>query len=323
VSRGIYLLANDRFLDHAIAMASSVRAFDPETPLVMLPHCEPAGRAARTLARIPHFALWEDRAALRRLDRRLRLLFGRGFFPRPENLRKLACWHGPFEEFLFVDADLVVFERVAAMLDALREVDFLCYSDQHRSGLAHVFTPRAVEKGLVPATAAREVFNGGFWGSRRGALSEARLASLLEEAARERDCLDRSRGGSDQPILNWVVLRGIARRRNLFREGEEPGMWAGEPHFRPCRGDGPPRLVDPAVGRPLRFLHWAGMRIGPGAPYWKTWLHYRLRDPSLPARLRLDLPPSRRRHRLPRRAERAVDRVLAALDRRPRKEGEG
>ncbi len=315
MSRGIYFLANDRFLDHALAFANSVRAFDPDTPLVMIPHREPTGRAARTLARLPGFALWEDRAGLRRLDRRLRLLFGREFFPRPENLRKLACWGGPFEEFLVVDADIVVFERVASLLDALREVDFLCYSDQHRSGLAHVFTRRALERGWFPDGIAHEVFNGGFFGARRDVLPEARLAALLEEAAAQRDCLDRARGGSDQPILNWVVLRGIARRRNLYREGLEPGMWAGAAHYRES-AEGPQRLVDPAVGRPLRFLHWAGLRIGPGAPYWETWLHYRLRDASLPTTLDLDRPPGRPRRLLPRRAGRAVDRVLAALERR-------
>ena len=40
--------------------------------------------------------------------------FGEEFFRRPDNFRKQACWFGPFDEFLYLDADTVVFERIAA-----------------------------------------------------------------------------------------------------------------------------------------------------------------------------------------------------------------
>ncbi|MBC7516775.1 MAG: methionine synthase, partial [Alkalinema sp. FL-bin-369] len=35
MSRGIYITANDRVADHAIALLNSIRAYDTETPVVL------------------------------------------------------------------------------------------------------------------------------------------------------------------------------------------------------------------------------------------------------------------------------------------------
>ncbi|MEM6402119.1 MAG: hypothetical protein AAF757_18120, partial [Cyanobacteria bacterium P01_D01_bin.116] len=32
----------------------------------------------------------------------------------------------------------------------------------------------------------------------------------------------------------------------------------------------------------LQYLHWAGIRIEPGCPYWEIWEHYRNLNPQLP-----------------------------------------
>jgi hypothetical protein len=43
------------------------------------------------------------------------------------------------------------------------------------------------------------------------------------------------------------------------------------------------RLLDPNVNQPLQYLHWAGMKIQPGCPYWDIWEHYRyLNEPKAP-----------------------------------------
>jgi hypothetical protein len=45
------------------------------------------------------------------------------------------------------------------------------------------------------------------------------------------------------------------------------------PHF---RRDGNV-LVDPNVNQPLKYLHWAGIKIAAGCPYWDVWSYYRYR----------------------------------------------
>ena len=281
MTRGIYVLANDRVADHALALLASIRAYDSETPVVLIPYDEHSTRVADLLRQHFRVQTFADAALLERLDAAVRRIFGATFFRRPQNFRKQACWFGPFDEFLYLDADIVVFERIIAVLDALRGADFVCCDDQHVGGLVHVFTPRIVDAGLLEPAVLGDVFNAGLWGARKGVLTEAALYAAWEDCARHRDALDFAHGGSDQPVFNYVVLARVPRRRNLFRTPGEPRMWAGTAGF--VRSGA--RLVDPSVNRPLRFLHWAGQPIRPGGPYWDVWCHYRFLRPGVPPRL--------------------------------------
>ena len=50
------------------------------------------------------------------------------------------------------------------------------------------------------------------------------------------------------------------------------------PHFQ-IQGN---TLFDPTVNQPLQYLHWAGIRIQPGCPYWEIWEYYRNLNPNIP-----------------------------------------
>ncbi|NEQ17342.1 MAG: methionine synthase, partial [Moorea sp. SIO3E2] len=39
---------------------------------------------------------------------------------------------------------------------------------------------------------------------------------------------------------------------------------------------------DPNLNQPLQYLHWAGIRIQPGCPYWDIWKHYRYLNEPMP-----------------------------------------
>ncbi len=38
MSRGIYITANDRVTDRAVALLNSIRLYDPDTPIIMIPY---------------------------------------------------------------------------------------------------------------------------------------------------------------------------------------------------------------------------------------------------------------------------------------------
>ncbi|MEM7114748.1 MAG: hypothetical protein AAF614_20090, partial [Chloroflexota bacterium] len=289
-------------------LVNSIRRYDTDTPIMMIPHSSRWQHAARTLSQQLGVLIYDDLAALRRFDRKIRLLFGQGFFPNPGNLRKQLCWLGPFERFLYVDADIVVFQSFAERMYRLQTEGFWCYSDQHLNGLAYVFKPAIVADGVLPETAVSSVFNTGFWGGRNDVFSEPQLVAALAACAKEKHYLDRSQGVSDQPVINHVVLKSGLSRVNLYRHGHDPGNWAGVSRF-VQHGE---RLLDPnANNRPLLFLHWAGMRIEPDAPYWDVWRQARFADPSL--NIPLNLPTYEKKRPLSRPArlfQRWSDRLL-------------
>jgi hypothetical protein len=270
MQRGIYITANDRVTDQAIALLKSIRASDCETPVVLIPYDDAYQNVAATLA-LYGVTVYDDLDFIERLSRRLQQTFGEEFFARPNQFRKQACWFGPFDQFLYIDTDIVVFDKIINSLDCLADHDFVCADYQHAGGIANVFSPAVLTTNTFSAAECEEIFNCGFWGSKKGLISEADLYEVFAECAAHPEYFDFSQKTSDQPIINYMVLKRIAKRCNLVRREAAPGNWAGSPHFTQTGY----RLTDPKVNLPLQYLHWAGFRIQPGCPYWEIWEHYR------------------------------------------------
>ena len=116
------------------------------------------------------------------------------------------------------------------------------------------------------------MFNGGFWASKKGLMSEEKIYQIFEECAANIEYFDFTYKTSDQPIINYMVLKNIERRFNLAHQPDKnPGNWAGTGHF---QQEGY-QLIDPSNNQNLHYLHWAGIKIKPGCPYWDVWKHYR------------------------------------------------
>ncbi|MBF2000991.1 MAG: methionine synthase [Synechococcales cyanobacterium M58_A2018_015] len=278
MQRGIYITANDRVIDQAIALINSIRCYDSKTPIVLIPYDDHYHTVADRLGEQFAVRVYEDLDFIERLSQQLHQIFGDHFFARPNQFRKQACWFGPFEEFLYIDTDIVVFEKIIDNLNYLAEYDFICADYQHAGGIQNVFTPKVLTERVFTEAECLEIFNGGFWGSKKGLINEADLYATFAEAAAHPDYFDFSQKTSDQPIINYMVLKRIPKRFNIVRRpGKAPGNWAGSPHF-VRRGN---QLFDPHVNQPLQYLHWAGFKIQPGCPYWDIWEHYRyLNEPK-------------------------------------------
>ena len=269
--RGIYILANDKVKDNAIALCNSIRYYDPQVPIFLIPFNEKYRRVAAILKQKHGVQVFPDLDVVAKLTRTVGEIFDPGFLARPNQMRKLVQWFGPLDEFLYIDTDIVVFQPIVQILDYLTTSDFIC-CDRHYSGngLTHIFSPLVRERGIFTEPQLKDVFNGGFWGSKKDLLSEDRLYSLLEECARHREYFDYSHQGTDQPLLNYIILKSTEKRLNLVKLSEtEPGSWAGSKHFQAKDNI----LYDGHV--PLKYLHWAGTPIQPGGPYWEIWQYYR------------------------------------------------
>lgn len=289
MNRGIYITANDRVTEQTIALIKSIRFYDPETPVVMIPYNDQYHQIAEVLK--PYgVTVFADLDFIDRLTAQLQQTFGDSFFARPNVVRKFACWFGEFDQFLYIDTDVVVFERIADHLQELDTYDFICCDYQHTTGLTNVFTPAVIESGVLSAADCQDVFNSGFWGSKKGLICEADLRDIFAECAAHPEYFDFSQKTSDQPILNYMVLRRFPKRLNLVRRpGKAPGNWAGSGHFLQVDD----RLIDPKVNQPLQYLHWAGIRIEPGCPYWEVWQHYRYLNEEKPVVQPVSAPPKR------------------------------
>ncbi|MGB0562598.1 MAG: Npun_R2821/Npun_R2822 family protein [Spirulinaceae cyanobacterium] len=274
--RGIYITANDKFTEQALALLNSIRHYDPDTPITLIPYDENYRAIAARLNQDYGVKLYPDLDFIERLSQQLYEIFGEGFFARPNQFRKQACWFGEYDEFLYIDTDIVVFEKIIDNLDALKENDFLCCDYQHRGGITNVFNPAIFESGVLVERDRSAIFNCGWWAARKGRFTETDLYRVFAECAAHPNYFDFSQKTSDQPIINYLILKNIPsdRRFNLVnRPGGAPGSWAGSQQF---IREGRDRLLDPNCNnQPVQYLHWAGIRLAPGCPYWQIWQHYR------------------------------------------------
>lgn len=279
MTRGIYIIANDRVIEQAIALLKSIRVHDTDTPIVMIPYDDHYQAIAKLLTENYGVKVYEDLQFIERLSNQLHEIFGNKFFARPNQFRKQACWFGAFDEFLYIDTDVVVFEKIIDNLDYLNNYDFICCDYQHTGGIKNVFTNKVIEDKLFTDTEVQDIFNGGFWGSKKSLISEQVLYETFSECAAHPEYFDFSEKTSDQPIINYMMLKHMPRRFNIVRRpGGAPGNWAGSKQFQ-TQGH---QLIDPNVNQPLQYLHWAGIRIQPGCPYWDIWKYYRYLNESEP-----------------------------------------
>ena len=140
-----------------------------------------------------------------------------------------------------------------------------------------MFNPIVQEKEVFSELELIDVFNSGFWGGRRNLFSYEKMLDILKECAAHREYFDFSTGTTDQPVLNYLVLKTADRRVNITRaEPDEPGNWGGSLHFKQIGHV----LYD--KDRCLRYLHWAGTPIQPGGAYWDIWEYYRFLDVEEP-----------------------------------------
>lgn len=279
MSRGIYIIANDKVIEQALALLNSIRLHDPDIPIVMIPYDDQYQAVAKLLAESYGVKMYEDLPFIEHLSNQLHQTFGKEFFARPNQFRKQACWFGSFDEFIYIDTDIVVFEKISNNFNYLNNYDFICCDYQYSGGIQNVFTDKIIENNIFSLTEVQDVFNGGFWGSKKHLISEKILYETFFECAAHPEYFDFSQKTSDQPIINYMILKHIPRRFNIVRRPDgAPGNWAGSKHFK-TQGN---QLIDPNVNQPLQYLHWAGIRIEPGCPYWDIWKYYRYLNSSEP-----------------------------------------
>lgn len=279
MSQGIYIIANDRVIENAIALLNSIRYHNKEIPVYLIPFNQEYQQVAETLQKLHNVQIFPELEFLDEFTQKISNIFGSDFLKLPNKMRKLVVWFGPLDEFLYIDTDIIVFEDIAKNLDILADFDFLCCDYHYKNeGLRNIFSSKVLELNIFSKNALQDVFNSGFWGSKKETITEKRMEELLLECAQHREYFDFAQGVTDQPILNYLVLKQMPKRINLTKiPGSDAGNWAGSKHFQETEHI----LYD--KGKRLKYLHWAGTPLKPGTTYWKLWEYYRYLHDNKPA----------------------------------------
>jgi hypothetical protein len=268
---GVYTMGNDLYVDWTLAFLQSFRESNPATELIFIPFDDPIDRIAR-LASKYDFKLFDDAPLLRRLERVGTALFPHSPF-QAKCFRKFAAFQGPFDYFLYLDADIVVLSVVEEWLQRIvaSGVDFAFFDTS-----PEWVYPNAEFKAHMVREYNARCFAAGAFASRSGLISVGEVEGLIPIHASIKSGLS---GAGDQPYMNYMI---DTKRLKVAAAGEVipefgPPCWAGQT-LDPGPGEESENAYARAFvrGKSLPFLHWAGFKCQNSIPNVGFFRHYRL-----------------------------------------------
>lgn len=274
---GIYCLANDKVLDQTIAFLESLRAHEPQIPLMVIPFDDNTEKLSE-LAATYRFSFFHHQS-LETLDR-----VGAPFVPngsaRARLFRKFAVFWGPFDHFLFLDIDIVVLDTLGELLSSYlsSKCDFVCFDN----AIDQVYKPTALRTKMITEYAARG-FNTGAFLSSQGVLTLDEVEATASKAVAVKDSFVATTG--EQPFFNYCM---DTKRAHIVEAAElmpdlSASAWA--PLRLSRKADGSYRVCDtksPFHNKRLLFVHWAGFSCDPYMPNRRLFTRYRVRGYTAP-----------------------------------------
>lgn len=271
--RGVYIVGNDVVMENVKALVNSIRYYDESVEVCLIPYDDNYSAVLEHVESNGGF-LFPDGGVLSDVrglsDAAYKGTDWNHIRDKRNRLVNLACWFGPFDDFAYMDADIVVFRPMSDLLSYLdiRGADFVSYDRTYeKNGLRWIFSEEVRKE--IPGQRLVKIFNSGFWMSRKGLFVFEDLKRMVEEIGVHPEYCDYESGVVVQPVINWVVLSLVEKIDNLCMSRGFPEPWAGIRGMKE-EGNG---LVD-RNGKKLDFLHWAGKPVEEKF-YSSVWRFYR------------------------------------------------
>lgn len=200
-ARGIYFLANDSMADFAIAFLNSVRAYNPNLPVCLIPFNDQVDEIM-TLQKTFAFSVVDQSSILSRCDN-ISIQFHSKIVG---HYRKLAAWEGPFESFIYIDVDSVVLHSLDFVFKFLDVFDFVTahsyepgYSTAHWVWKESVHSSEKLDNEQIAFCA-----NTGFIASQKASLPIQDITRHVLTALDVKSHMDLRT--FEQPFLNYLIV---------------------------------------------------------------------------------------------------------------------
>ncbi|NES87238.1 MAG: sugar transferase [Moorea sp. SIO2B7] len=299
---GICTLGNDRVYDQVIALINSIEAIlGQNTPICVYPYDENIEKIAAEMSKRPNVQLYDDRDSIQRWDSFARAAWdthptarqrwsqaGSKGYHRFGTHRRYCAFDGPFDRFLYMDADTLLMSPVEAIVAQLEDDNCVVYDFQYKEP-SHVYelSSAKLREIFSEARIKAEIFCSGFYASKKGLFDEEKRNWLISQLqAGEAEILYPM--APDQTLINYMMMRSGFTPYNCalhLPKEERTGCCVTSSHFQAEDN----LLYD--KGKRLTYLHYIGIssqlfaRVCAGKnldfPYRDLFLHYRyLHEPE-------------------------------------------
>ncbi|MBW4650571.1 MAG: sugar transferase [Kastovskya adunca ATA6-11-RM4] len=299
---GIYILANDVVYEQLVALLNSLQVnAGKDFPVCVIPYDDRLEKVRQEIQTRSNVTLFEDTDAIARWENFATQIWqthpsalkswqqqGVNGVYRLGMHRRFCAFDGPFDRFIYLDADILVMNSLEPFFEQLNNHDWVVYDFQYKD-LSHVYNSQSQQlfKIFEQERIDKEIFCAGLYASKKGIFDEDRCQWLLTQLrANEADVLYMR--APDQTILNYLVMRSRLSSYNFSQhlpESERTGCCVTSPHFQEQNH----LLYD--QGTQLTYLHYIGLssklfeQLCQGEnidfPYREVFLHYRyLHEPE-------------------------------------------
>ena len=298
---GICTLGNDKVLDQIIALLNSIEAIgSPDLPVCIYPYDDNTTKLAAEIAHRPNVQLYNDQASIARWDsfaqaawdtsptaRQRWLQAGSTGYHRFGTHRRYCAFDGPFERFVYMDADTLLMSPLETIVAQLDEHDCVVYDFQYKDP-THVYEVSSPQLNQVfsPPRVETEIFCSGFYASKQNLFDTSKRDWLISQLQQEAAVLYPM--APDQTLINYMMMRSGCSIYNFalnLPDNMKTGCSVTSPHFQAENQI----LYD--KGNRLTYIHYIGIsskvfaQVCQGEnldfPYRDIFLHYRyLHEPA-------------------------------------------
>lgn len=224
---GVYTLANDAVYDQLIALLNSIECnVDPDVLVCVIPFDKRIEKIRREIDSRKNAWLFEDQALIQRWENFAEEVWSyhpkankRGVRYSPYGKghhRKFVVFDGPFQQFVFYDADSLAMKPLNSVVEQLKEYDFVFDDWEHKKSIQNA----ALDILLIEKTRiyTEEVIRpklhcSSFFGAKRGIFDEKELGELTKKLTEENEISWVPRFWDDAFLFNYMTLRS---ERPLF-----------------------------------------------------------------------------------------------------------
>ncbi|WP_138501910.1 Npun_R2821/Npun_R2822 family protein [Nostoc sp. PA-18-2419] len=258
---GICTLGNDYVFDQLVALLNSIEVIlGKETPVCIYPFDDQIQRIAEEITQRPNVFIYDNQESINRWDQFM-------LSAAPERLnrskfrlygahRRFCAFDGPFDKFIYLDADTLVMNSLASVFEKLDNYDFVVYDFQFKdvSKIYNINSPKVLEI-FEQKRIDAEIFCSGFYGSKQGIFNSEHQDWLISNLQNgEAEIL--YEGAGEQPLINYMVMRSNLPIYNFAKQlpdNLKTGCSATSKHFEEQEHI----LYD--KGNRLTYLHYIGI----------------------------------------------------------------
>ncbi|GGA13449.1 hypothetical protein [Okeania sp. KiyG1] len=81
MTRGIYITANNKMIEQGIALLKSIRKYDSDTPIILIPYDDNYQTVAERFSRDYGVKIYQYLELIKRLSNKVKQIFGNNFLP--------------------------------------------------------------------------------------------------------------------------------------------------------------------------------------------------------------------------------------------------